>query len=44
MLKFSIIYYYNCVRKSPQSLNLFLGEKLEKKYTNILLFVAVLAW
>lgn len=31
MLKFSIIYYYNCVRKSPQSLNLFLGEKLEKK-------------
>lgn len=31
MLKFSIIYYYNRVRKSPQGLNLFLGEKLEKK-------------
>lgn len=31
MLKFSIIYYYNCIRKSLQSLNLFLGGKAKKK-------------
>lgn len=33
MLKFCINYYYNCVRISPQSLNLCIGERLQ---TNIL--------